>query len=66
VSAIIACFVAKEIFLSTVVVATGNPNPVEAIAHLSLGTPDNDDSNGVHSTIHTMPSNSSRYKIRVT
>jgi ferrous iron transport protein B len=37
--ALIAGFVAKKIFLSTVVVATGNPNPVEAIAHLSLGTP---------------------------
>ncbi|MFZ8792726.1 MAG: ferrous iron transport protein B, partial [Acidilobaceae archaeon] len=37
--ALIAGFVAKEIFLSTVVVATGNPNPVEAMAHLSLGIP---------------------------
>jgi ferrous iron transport protein B len=37
--ALIAGFVAKEIFLSTIVVATGNPNPVEAIAHLGLGTP---------------------------
>jgi ferrous iron transport protein B len=37
--ALIAGFVAKEIFLSTVVVAPGNPNPVEAIAHLCLGTP---------------------------
>ena len=37
--ALIAGFVAKEIFLSTVVVATGNPNPVEVIAHLGLSTP---------------------------
>ncbi len=38
--ALIAGFIAKEIFLSALVVATGNPNPVEALANLNLGTPE--------------------------
>lgn len=36
--ALIAGFLAKELFLSALVVATGNPNPVEALTELGLST----------------------------
>lgn len=35
--ALITGFIAKELILSTIVIVTGNPNPLEAIASLNLG-----------------------------